>query len=108
MNKHQNLISEQEQAKLYLVHHMHHLKSFFGAKHELHHCFLYSQKDMKGEKFEIKHFLPKNGRLLHVLDKFFLALFLTTPITRLKSERKKLTAKIIRLLDNKINLSSPT
>ena len=71
MNKHQNLISEQEQAKLYLVHHMHHLKSFFGAKHELHHCFLYSQKDMKGEKFEIKHFLLKNGRLLHILDKKF-------------------------------------
>ena len=68
---HRDLISEQDQAKLYLVHHMHHLKSFFGAKHELHHCFLYSQKDMKGEKFEIKHFLLKNGRLLHILDKKF-------------------------------------
>ena len=26
---------------------------------------------MKGEKFEIKHFLLKNGRLLHILDKKF-------------------------------------
>lgn len=71
MNSHCDLISEQDQAKLYLVHHMHHLKNLFGVKHELHHCFLYSEKDLKGERFQIRHFLPKNGRLLHILDKNF-------------------------------------
>jgi hypothetical protein len=46
MPKHQNLLSEKEQQKLYQVHHMHHLKtpSDKNARHELHHCFLFSKK----------------------------------------------------------------
>jgi len=42
-------------AKLYLVHHMHHFKDGTDIKHELHHCQLYSQKNMNGEIFEIQH-----------------------------------------------------
>jgi hypothetical protein len=69
--KHQNLLTEKDQIKLYWVHHMHHLKTDKGGvAHELHHCFLYSQKNEKGEKYRIKHLMTK-GKLLHVLQKPF-------------------------------------
>jgi len=40
---------------LYLVHHPHHYLSKKDAIHELHHCFLYSQPNMKGKRYKIKH-----------------------------------------------------
>jgi len=67
---HKNLLSEKEQERLYFVHHMHHIKSGKVIKHELHHCFLFSQQNMKGNKYQIKH-LISDGKLLHVLDKTF-------------------------------------
>ncbi|MDO8265072.1 MAG: hypothetical protein Q7T34_01735 [Candidatus Parcubacteria bacterium] len=66
--KHKNLLTEENQTRLYLVHHMHHMESGKGkAAHELHHCFLYSQKNKKGEKYRIKHLIT-GSRLLHILD----------------------------------------
>ncbi|MFH0852192.1 MAG: hypothetical protein V1845_01110 [bacterium] len=70
MKNHKNLLSEKEQTRLYFVHHMHHLKSRQNARHELHHCFLFSQKNMKGERYQIKHLLSGN-KLSHVLDRTF-------------------------------------
>jgi len=70
MKDHKNLLTEKEQKRLYLVHHMHHLKFTEGTRHELHHCFLFSERNMKGNKFQIKHHVS-SGKLFHVLDKNF-------------------------------------
>ena len=70
MKKHQNLLTEKDQKILYLVHHMHHFKRGESIQHEIHHCPLFSEKDMKGEKYRIKHLLVK-GKLFHILDKLF-------------------------------------
>ncbi|MBI4708995.1 MAG: hypothetical protein HY764_02190 [Candidatus Portnoybacteria bacterium] len=67
---HKNFLTEEEQKQLYLVHHMHHLKSSKTAKHELHHCFLYTRKNMRGERYQIKH-LVSSGKLYHILNKEF-------------------------------------
>lgn len=56
---------------LYLIHHLHHFKSGKGrAIHEIHHCFLFSKKNERGEKFKVKHLLRGN-KLYHILDKNF-------------------------------------
>lgn len=56
---------------LYLIHHLHHFKSARSrAIHEIHHCFLFSKKNLKGEKFKVKHLLKRN-KLYHILDKDF-------------------------------------
>jgi len=64
------MLTEKEQERLYLIHHMHHLKSNQNALHELHHCFLFSEKNMKGDKYQIKH-LVFTSKLFHVLNKTF-------------------------------------
>jgi hypothetical protein len=47
---------DDELARLYLVHHMHHFGSGKdGVKHETHHCLLFEKKKMKGKEFEIIH-----------------------------------------------------
>lgn len=55
-------------SKLYLIHHMHHFETDEGVRHELHHCLLYSDKDMRGNKYQISHFV-KNKELYHCVDK---------------------------------------
>jgi hypothetical protein len=70
MKNHKDLLTENEQGHLYLIHHMHHLESGKSAKHELHHCFLFSEKNMKGDKYQIKHSVL-DGKLFHILDKNF-------------------------------------
>ena len=71
MKKPQDLLTEEEQKRLYLVHHMHHFKYLSNrAKHEIHHCFLFYEKNMKGDKYEIKHLLV-DEKLFHVLNKLF-------------------------------------
>lgn len=70
MKKPHNLLTENEQKRLYLVHHMHHLRVRKDAAHELHHCFLFSKKKMRGEKYKIKHLIFK-GRLFHVLGRAY-------------------------------------
>jgi hypothetical protein len=50
--------------KLYLLHHMHHFQPGKNVEHELHHCFLFEKKNMKGKKFKIVHKKIRN-RLLH-------------------------------------------
>jgi len=68
MKVHKNMLTEKEQERLYFVHHMHHLKSNQSALHELHHCFLFSEKNTKGDRYQIKH-LVFTGKLFHVLNK---------------------------------------
>jgi len=70
MKKSHNLLTENEQKRLYLVHHMHHVKSGKIAQHELHHCFLFSEKNMRGNKYALRHLLD-GEKLHHVLDKKF-------------------------------------
>jgi hypothetical protein len=55
---------------LYLLHHMHHFKSGKNIEHELHHCFLFEKKNMKGKKYSIRHrFVGR--RLLHCVTDIF-------------------------------------
>lgn len=70
MKIHKNLLTEKEQEHLYFIHHMHHLESHQSALHELHHCFLFSERNMKGDRYRIKHHIS-NGKLFHILDKTF-------------------------------------
>ncbi|MCX6702581.1 MAG: hypothetical protein NTW60_01805 [Candidatus Wolfebacteria bacterium] len=65
-----NLLTEKEQERLYLVHHMHHFKAGKGVKHDLHHCPLFAKAGMKGREFKIKHHLSE-GKLLHIIDGVF-------------------------------------
>jgi hypothetical protein len=63
----ENLLNEKDQEKLYLLHHMHHFESGKGVVHDLHHCDLFSQKNMRGSKLQIKHLLI-GKKLFHVLN----------------------------------------
>lgn len=70
MKTYKNLLTEKEQERLYFIHHMHHLKSNQSALHELHHCFLFSEKNMEGDRYQIKH-LVSADKLFHILNKNF-------------------------------------
>jgi len=67
-NNHQNLISEGEQLKtgLYDIHHMHHYQDGDTVIHEIHHCPLFSETEMKGEEFSQEHLLI-DQKLYHIL-----------------------------------------
>jgi len=59
---------------LYLIHHIHHYVDKKGkVSHEIHHCFLFSKKNLGGNKFKIKHLVIKN-KLYHVLEKKFVGI----------------------------------
>ena len=58
---------DDEYKKLYLIHHMHHFQSGRNIKHELHHCFLFARKSMKGKKYSIIHKVAKK-ELLHCIS----------------------------------------
>jgi hypothetical protein len=58
---------DDEYKKLYLIHHMHHFQSGKNIKHELHHCFLFARKSMKGKKYLIIHKIAKK-ELLHCIS----------------------------------------
>lgn len=66
--QHKNLLTEEEQERLYLIHHMHHLEDNNEVIHELHHCLLFSQPNMQGEGFSVGHLLAEE-KLYHILDK---------------------------------------
>lgn len=66
--KHDELLSEADQQRMDLVHHMHHYPDGDEIIHELHHCFLFSQKNMQGNKYSLDH-LVYSGKLYHVLDR---------------------------------------
>ena len=66
--KHKDLLSEKDQERLYLVHHMHHYPDKKEVIHELHHCFLFSKKNMSGDKYSLNHFMYAK-KLYHVLNK---------------------------------------
>ena len=56
---------------LYLIHHLHHFRSGKGRViHEIHHCPLFSKKNKKGKRFNIKHLL-KGDKLYHILGEDF-------------------------------------
>jgi len=52
---------------LHLLHHLHHYKYKNRVTHEMHHCFLFTKKNKKGEMFKIKHLL-RGDKLYHVLE----------------------------------------
>ena len=55
-----------EQDWIYLIHHLHPPEKGIGIE-TIHHCFLYSEKNMKGIEYKQKHI--KEGKLLlHILD----------------------------------------
>jgi hypothetical protein len=55
-----------EQDWIYLIHHMHPPKKE-SEMETIHHCFLYSQKNLKGKRFTQKH-VKENKVFQHVLD----------------------------------------
>jgi hypothetical protein len=46
---------DDEPKKIYQIHHLHHFLKGQYIKHEIHHCFLFSEKNMKGKKFRVFH-----------------------------------------------------
>lgn len=60
----------EKQSGIYLIHHMHHFKDGRNVNHELHHCFLYSQKNESGERISIIHKIYKND-VFHCISKKF-------------------------------------
>lgn len=56
--------------KVYLIHHMHHFGSTNRIAHELHHCFLFEKKNMKGRKYSVVHETHK-GNIYHCVSRGF-------------------------------------
>lgn len=54
--------------KYYLIHHMHHFKSGNNVEHNLHHCFLFSKKNMEGKRHKIIHKVFKDN-IYHCIEK---------------------------------------
>lgn len=67
--KHLDLITEDEQEdqKLYLIHHMHYYQGKNDAIHEIHHCFLFSDLNMQGKKYSTDHLLLER-KLYHIIN----------------------------------------
>lgn len=67
---HQDLLTEkeQEEQKLYLVHHMHHYQNKDGVAHELHHCPLFTKPNLEGDQYSLEH-LVFEKKLYHILDR---------------------------------------
>jgi len=55
---------------LYKIHHMHHFCLKNGARHELHHCFLFEKVNKKGRKYGIVHKIFSD-KIYHCLDDEF-------------------------------------
>jgi len=59
-------VPKQEQDWIYLIHHLHPPQKA-SEMETVHHCYLYSQKNLRGKRYEQKH--VKEGNLFtHVLD----------------------------------------
>ena len=80
--------------KVYLIHHMHHFKNGSSVKHELHHCFLFSQKNMRGKKYPIIHKTDKSN-VLHCIDAKFEGIFYDHKNNNFKVISRKLKGKIV-------------
>ncbi len=59
-------VPEEEEDWIYMIHHMHKPDNPEDME-VLHHCVLWTEKDEKGDSFEIKH-IEEGKVLLHVLD----------------------------------------
>ncbi len=59
-------VPEEEQDWIYMIHHMHKPDNP-NKMEELHHCILWTEKNEKGDSFDIKH-VEEKKLLLHVLD----------------------------------------
>ena len=59
-------VPEEEEDWIYMIHHMHKPDNPEDME-VLHHCILWTEKDEKGDSFEIKH-VEEGKVLLHVLD----------------------------------------
>lgn len=70
IKKQRRAASEANERKLYAIHHLHHVMAVKGAKHELHHCVLFAEKDLAGQMHRIIR-VKKGAELFHCLkDKF--------------------------------------
>jgi uncharacterized protein YjaZ len=85
---------DNKKLKLYLIHHMHHFKVDSGVGHELHHCFLFSQKDMKGKKYSVAHKLYKD-EIYHCLAEKFEGILYDHINNAFKIVPRKLGSRII-------------
>jgi hypothetical protein len=61
---------DDDEAGLYLVHHMHHIKRGDKIEHELHHCPLYSKKSMQGQRYQIEHCLVGDKVIHRIKEQF--------------------------------------
>lgn len=80
--------------KLYLIHHMHHFKSGKTVDHVLHHCYLFSQKDMGGKRYNIVHEVHKN-KVYHCLSGDYEGILYDHVNNSYKIIKKKINNKII-------------
>jgi hypothetical protein len=93
-NKFLSTLEDDKKLKLYLIHHMHHFKDSSDVGHELHHCFLFSQKDMKGRKYSIVHKIYED-EVYHCLAKKFKGILYDHANDIFKIVPKKLGSGII-------------
>lgn len=80
--------------KLYPIHHMHHFKSGKQVKHEIHHCFLFSKKNIGGRKYPIIHKMYKN-EVYHCLASKFEGILYDHSNNIFKIAPRKLNNQII-------------
>jgi len=93
-HKKQFLKLADEQEKLYLIHHMHHFKDGQNVNHELHHCFLFSKKNMRGGRYSVIHKRNKND-VFHCIDAQFEGVLYDHKNNSFKIVPRKLTNEII-------------
>lgn len=92
--KFSSAIEDNQKLKLYLIHHMHHFKVSSKVVHKLHHCFLFSQKNMRGKKHSVIHKLYKD-EVYHCLSEKFVGTLYDHADNVFKIEPRKLGTKII-------------
>ena len=72
---------------------MHHFKSGKTVEHELHHCFLFSQKNMNGKKYNIIHKFYKN-KIYHCISRIYTGTLYDHANNSYKIREKKINNKI--------------
>ncbi len=86
--------SDDKYEKIYLVHHMHHFGSGNKVMHELHHCFLFEKKNMKGKKYFIIHKTYKNN-IYHCISEKFEGILFDHANNKFNIMKKKIGNKLI-------------
>jgi len=94
---HHDLLTEEEQVRLYLIHHMHHYPKKTEVIHELHHCFLFLKPNMKGNKFSVEHLYIK-GSLYHIIKRKTPVILYDHANNKFNIETKKIDGNIYSIV----------